>query len=932
MSILEILHRLILGPLELLFDVVYALAYQATRHPGISIIFLSLAINLLVLPLYRRADALQEEERQQALRMKPGVDHIKQAFKGDERFMILQTFYRQNNYKPYYALKGSLSLLLEIPFFIAAYRYLSSLRLLQGASFGPIADLGLPDGLIQIGGLTIHLLPVLMTAINIVSGAIYTRGMPLKSKIQLYGMALVFLVLLYDSPSGLVFYWTLNNLFSLVKNVFYKLKDPKKVIRWLCFACGLAAIAGAVAWLRSAGPRRALLLGAAGGALMLPLLWSLFRKKHLAKAAKREESPAAEKTGKTVFYACCVFLTVLLGVLIPSAVIKDSPGEFIDVRHFASPLWYVLSAFLLAAGTFGIWAVIFYRMSGKNGKRAFSLAFLAAAMVAVVNYMFFSKGYGNLNPTMIYDLPLTIAGRSYLLNTAVVLAVIALSVLVWKKKRELAKAVCIAGCMALAVMSIVNLVAIKTSSDEIAETNASVRTGKASFTLDKQGKNVVVLMMDRTISAYIPFLMEEQPELKRQFDGFTYYPNTLSYGTSTNVSTPSLYGGYDYIPDRIEERSDVSLKDKQNEALMIMPLNFLDEGYEVTVCDPPYANYQWIPDISIYDEYPEIRVYRTFNHFQQNEDEARDQTEATIRRNMFCYSVFRSVPILLQVDVYNNGAYNEADTMKIDPERQQQNYIPESPSKSTGIRNDFIADYNVLLNMNWMTRISDDGRDTFLMLSNTTTHNVMLLQEPEFEPRMVTDNTAYDEAHRVRTDANGRELRVETVAQAEHYECDMAALMLLGDWLDYLRENGVYDNTRIIIVSDHGRNLQQRSLILENFTGSDDVEEPYDIMCYNALLMVKDFGATGFTTDMTFMTCADTPVLAFEDTVRGAVNPFLEYTPITDEYKYEPEQHVMYSNAKIAENNGNVFADPVRMTLLNHYLFDEKNFIPTEAE
>ena len=32
---------------------------------------------------------------------------------------------------------------------------------------------------------------------------------------QLYTMALFFLVFLYTSPAGLVFYWTLNNLFSL---------------------------------------------------------------------------------------------------------------------------------------------------------------------------------------------------------------------------------------------------------------------------------------------------------------------------------------------------------------------------------------------------------------------------------------------------------------------------------------------------------------------------------------------------------------------------------------------------------------------------------------------------------------------------------------------------------------------------------------------
>ena len=151
----DILHKLILGPLELLFDAVYTVSYRITGSPGGSIILLSLAVNLLLLPLFRRVDAVQREERLQAQLLKPGTDKIRRVFRGDERFMILQTYYRQNNYKPWYALKGSLSLLLEIPFFLAAYRYLSGLSLLQGVPFGPVTDLGLPDQLISISGTSI---------------------------------------------------------------------------------------------------------------------------------------------------------------------------------------------------------------------------------------------------------------------------------------------------------------------------------------------------------------------------------------------------------------------------------------------------------------------------------------------------------------------------------------------------------------------------------------------------------------------------------------------------------------------------------------------------------------------------------------------------------------------------------------------------------
>ena len=134
-----------------------------------AIIFLSLIMNILVLPLYRRADAMQEASRDIEAKLHDGVAHIKKTFSGDERMMILQTYYRQNNYKPTSALNGSVSLLLEIPFFMAAYQFLSHLEILNGVSLGPIKDLGAPDGLLVIGGVAINVLPFIMTTINVSS-------------------------------------------------------------------------------------------------------------------------------------------------------------------------------------------------------------------------------------------------------------------------------------------------------------------------------------------------------------------------------------------------------------------------------------------------------------------------------------------------------------------------------------------------------------------------------------------------------------------------------------------------------------------------------------------------------------------------------------------------------------------------------------------
>ena len=106
MSFLNILYTLLIQPLQLFFELIYMAADWIIGDPGLSIIALSLAMNFLVLPLYRKADAMQEEERQTELRLHEGLTHIKKTYKGDERMMILQTFYRQNDYKPTYVLKG----------------------------------------------------------------------------------------------------------------------------------------------------------------------------------------------------------------------------------------------------------------------------------------------------------------------------------------------------------------------------------------------------------------------------------------------------------------------------------------------------------------------------------------------------------------------------------------------------------------------------------------------------------------------------------------------------------------------------------------------------------------------------------------------------------------------------------------------------------
>ena len=123
-----------------------------------------------------------------------------------------------------------------------------------------------------------------------------------------------------------------------------------------------------------------------------------------------------------------------------------------------------------------------------------------------------------------------------------------------------------------------------------------------------------------------------------------------------------------------------------------------------------------------------------------------------------------------------------------------------------GVSADFMNSYMVMKNLSAMTQVGDGSGDTFLMLTNEMTHNVIELQEPDYEPRRHPDNRAFDEAHGIRRAADGRTLDLAGAPELVriHYYSDMAAFLQLGRWFDSLRGQGVWDNTRIIVVSDHG--------------------------------------------------------------------------------------------------------------------------------
>lgn len=83
-------------------------------------------------------------------------------------------------------------------------------------------------------------------------------------------------------------------------------------------------------------------------------------------------------------------------------------------------------------------------------------------------------------------------------------------------------------------------------------------------------------------------------------------------------------------------------------------------------------------------------------------------------------------------------------------------------------------------------------------MTNNTTHEPQLLQEPQYEPANQIDNTKYYK-NADRFNLNGKKLAMNNFTQIASYETNMASIIQLGNWFDYLREIGVWDNTKIVL-------------------------------------------------------------------------------------------------------------------------------------
>jgi YidC/Oxa1 family membrane protein insertase len=909
--LITIIYNIIIYPIKLIIECIYAILSISIfkENIGISLAGLSLAVNLLCLPLYSKTEKLQQAERDIQKKMSNRIASIKKSFKGDERYMILSMYYRENQYHPIMAMRSSASLLIQVPFFIAAYSFLSHLNSLTGRSLFFIHDLNSPDALFSIHNFPINVLPILMTFINIIAGAVYSKGFSFKDKAQLYAMSLIFLVLLYNSPSVLVLYWTMNNIFSLIKNILFKTKNPLRIMYFLgCFI--LTAFMIYVLFIRYNNPMRSFRNKTFSIVILVLFvfmpMYMRFAKYALTKHLFFVFNDNA-KQEKMLYILSCACIWILIGCFIPINLVASDPIQFASLDNITTPFILLLAPAIQAIGLFFFWPIYLFFIAGKKIKSFLSFLLPSLAFCALSNFFIFYKNYGILSEKLVFNIPYNyyLAGSflEQLFNILVCIAIVVVVFFAIRLKKKLITvgiAVCV---VSMSFLCVVKLIDIKNAilrynalQQRVAKSNAKMESfdTRPVFMLSKTEKNIIFIMLDRAINSYFPMCIEEKPEIKKSFKGFIYYPNTVSFYRSTIFGAPPLFGGYEYTTYKMNMRNGVSMKDKHNESILMLPELFKQNGYNVFVTDMPYVDYEEIMDPEFYTKRG-MKAQNTIGLYSDkylhdilglDEYPQAINMKALLERNILIFSILESSIYSLRDILYQNGKY----------------WSVTDYSRNAGVPRALIDNYAVLNYLPEMTEVIE-GEGHINIIVNNLTHIEAYLQYPEYTLQAMTTEMG--------TNFFGND-------SFKFYHVNIAAYLLLSKWFNFLRNENVWNNTRIIIVSDHGWSGITNPI----FT----LFQNNRVLPYNPILLFKDFDKHGeLEVDMEFMTNADAPLLAVRDIIENPVNPF------TGNY-LEPDKNggvYLYTEGNSNTNyyNGdNCLVDTSKFYHVRESIFESKNW------
>ena len=492
--------------------------------------------------------------------------------------------------------------------------------------------------------------------------------------------------------------------------------------------------------------------------------------------------------------------------------------------------------------------------------------FIAISSI-LYNYIFPYK-YGFLQEGITLETSenlLDFSSYYYILDIAIITFSILLSIIIIKKNIKVIPLILL---VFYAFTNVATLFSLKVSDKELQ--NLSPIDSGIKISLNKQ--NVVLFIFDTTGPFDMLNAIEDLPkEYTEWTKDFMFYDNVVALTIgSTAPSLPSMVGGFDYNPQiHIKEIIDNNLTYKSERVKKMKYVSgdklifFYSEALEKI------------------DDILDDNIYISANSIDENSisyNEKYMATEELLVSPISALSYYSIMPYFMRylvVDENNNKKWNSK----------------------------FLNSYK------WTYRLSD-AKKYLVKFDNTDTptFNTMLTWglHPPYTLYPIDD-------------ISEKEMKTAKGLERARNQALSFQFIMVSDFIDKLKEYGIYDNTRILISSDNGDRSDKTGILIENHTGNFIAKEGYNShKGITSFIMNKDFNSK------TNIFAIDSRHLATPDIHSMIINSLTNKDGYFDYTKTMPPKRVFnipdiswtVYHAYIFDNTANSYAQKDKETLL----------------
>ncbi len=206
--------------------------YKFLGNYGWAIVLLTIVVRVPFIPLLNKSQKSMRKMQE----IQPKLAELREKYKKDPQKMQKETMEMYKKYKVN-PMGGCLPMLLQVPVFFALYKVLMIAIELRGAPFmlwitdlsGPDTLFGhIPSWLPLIGGFAVGPLPLAMGITMVIQQKMTPTSLDPKQNKMMMMMPVIFTFLFLNFASGLVLYWLVNNVLSIIQQFFTNRKLAKE--------------------------------------------------------------------------------------------------------------------------------------------------------------------------------------------------------------------------------------------------------------------------------------------------------------------------------------------------------------------------------------------------------------------------------------------------------------------------------------------------------------------------------------------------------------------------------------------------------------------------------------------------------------------------------------------------------------------------------